>query len=925
MRVPSARFAGLAAAFLALAPACNAIFGIEAGTPAPAAGTGGTSTTASHGATGGAGTGGTGGSAGCVPSCAQGMLTLCDAAGQPMPAKDCGAVALCDAVGQVCTTPPSIALGYRRGCAFDESHAVYCWGYNDGSPLQTGTLVLGDDHLMFPTAQLMDLQGVTAWQISVGDDHQCALQANGQVACWGDNENDQLGIEVPGDPSLNPMVDLPRNAVEVAAGAQCTCARLDDGTVWCWGLQDDGCLGDGTAGNGGVGVATPTEVQLGNQAVQIRAGDGRYTPFCARLTGGLVRCWGRGYGPITIPTVANATDIAVGPLTVFINTPDGLLWTQPLRPKAPATQVTFPDPQLFPVVAAPVTKLAAAYDLCTVASSKPAEVSCTGLFNLQPPVTGFPQPVSVTVPGPVLDLASGTGENYDSTMQCARVSGPAFAQSVYCWGDDSLGELGIGGPAYYLTPQKVTLDAAVSVACTESSTAAVLAGGTAHYWGTGYAYVDDGQTDFPSPQIPGVGSAPIALSGNDSWGWAYALQDGGAPPVLLTPGSTSTTPARLLTYSSTDYLAAVPALADLGLLAGGQVVVYADPEAPNSYGANDCGIFGDGSTTTSTTAPTAKPVPLPSAAVAIAAHGTDYDSCPAHACAILSTGALYCWGSNGFGRVRRERHVHERDDAGAGDDQRRHEACRLRGDGLRVLLRDGRYGRHGSGVLLGGRRLRGARHRQPPVLLQQRQPGARAGGRDHQCQRRDRRRRPRVRLARGRDGGVLGPERLRAARERQFRRPAGAGGGQGAEERRGHERRERAHLRAAHGRERVVLGVVGERAGGAGEGHQRAGADDGGGALARASPKRSAARFPSPPNPSTRIACSRRGLVGLARLPPNPRPLSPAAGARGGVGVCSTQDSGGWGTPELYLLLSAPDWIRSPLGESAGTQHTRRK
>jgi alpha-tubulin suppressor-like RCC1 family protein len=88
--------------------------------------------------------------------------------------------------------------------------------------------------------------------------------------------------------------------------------------------------------------------------------------------------------------------------------------------------------------------------------------------------------------------------------------------------------------------------------------------------------------------------------------------------------------------------------ADLGLSANGQVLVYSNAYVPNNINGNDCGLFGDGTTTTPD-AGTLQPVSLPAAARALAARALEYNYCPAHACAILTTGALYCWGSNESG------------------------------------------------------------------------------------------------------------------------------------------------------------------------------------------------------------------------------------------------------------------------------------
>lgn len=77
-------------------------------------------------------------------------------------------------------------------------------------------------------------------RIAVGNDFACTVRANGHVWCWGENRRCALGqpsaAHGASDPRPTPArVELPRPAVEVAAGNDWACAVLDDGTVRCWG------------------------------------------------------------------------------------------------------------------------------------------------------------------------------------------------------------------------------------------------------------------------------------------------------------------------------------------------------------------------------------------------------------------------------------------------------------------------------------------------------------------------------------------------------------------------------------------------------------------------------------------------------------------------------------------------------------------
>lgn len=103
-----------------------------------------------------------------------------------------------------------------------------------------------------------------AVSVVVGGNHTCALLANGTVACWGDNYNNQIGdgISQTGDGTIHlnwtepfPVAGLSGVSV-LSAGQRHTCALVENGAVKCWGDNSMGQLGDGTLG----GRVSPVEV-----------------------------------------------------------------------------------------------------------------------------------------------------------------------------------------------------------------------------------------------------------------------------------------------------------------------------------------------------------------------------------------------------------------------------------------------------------------------------------------------------------------------------------------------------------------------------------------------------------------------------------------------------------------------------------------
>ncbi len=140
---------------------------------------------------------------------------------------------------------------------------------------------------------------------AVGDVLVCTRLSGGRVKCWGAGWVLGLGDlanrgDQPGEMGANlPAVDLGVgvNATSAIAGEAHACALLEGGGVKCWGGNNGGQLGSGstqTRGDqpGEMGDALPP-VDLGPGAVAVGLGAGRYHT-CAALADGTVKCWGEG-------------------------------------------------------------------------------------------------------------------------------------------------------------------------------------------------------------------------------------------------------------------------------------------------------------------------------------------------------------------------------------------------------------------------------------------------------------------------------------------------------------------------------------------------------------------------------------------------------------------------------------------------------
>ncbi|NOY91673.1 MAG: hypothetical protein GXP55_10770, partial [Deltaproteobacteria bacterium] len=93
--------------------------------------------------------------------------------------------------------------------------------------------------------------------ISVGQNHSCAVRALGALVCWGDNTFGQLGVPSTTLTSSNVPVDTGLTGMRsVSAGGRHSCAvSASTGDVYCWGDDSLGALGTpGISSDSGPGL-----------------------------------------------------------------------------------------------------------------------------------------------------------------------------------------------------------------------------------------------------------------------------------------------------------------------------------------------------------------------------------------------------------------------------------------------------------------------------------------------------------------------------------------------------------------------------------------------------------------------------------------------------------------------------------------------
>lgn len=120
-----------------------------------------------------------------------------------------------------------VSMGSMGSCALDASGQVLCWG--------------GVRRPAKPTAVqgLTDVEAIATGSAS----HTCAIRKGGRLYCWGSNESGQLGVGDTQERTEPTEVTWLRGVTQVAVGDLATCAVTARHQLYCWGGNDRAQLG----------------------------------------------------------------------------------------------------------------------------------------------------------------------------------------------------------------------------------------------------------------------------------------------------------------------------------------------------------------------------------------------------------------------------------------------------------------------------------------------------------------------------------------------------------------------------------------------------------------------------------------------------------------------------------------------------------
>ena len=192
-------------------------------------------------------------------------------------------------------TISQISSGYVHNLALSMDGKVYAWGNNSDGQLGDGTINNRNVPVAVKTTGT-DMDGKTIVQVSAGDEHTIALDAEGNIYEWGTvrgsysrNTTPQL-FNVVGTVIANKII------TKVVAGSHYSVAITSDGTVYAWGSNS----------NFGINSKIPVKLDFSGKNIEsISLGN---LHALAIASDGTVYAWGSNfYGQLGNGTNASST------------------------------------------------------------------------------------------------------------------------------------------------------------------------------------------------------------------------------------------------------------------------------------------------------------------------------------------------------------------------------------------------------------------------------------------------------------------------------------------------------------------------------------------------------------------------------------------------------------------------------------------
>ncbi len=402
---------------------------------------------------------------------------------------------------------------YFSVSAITENGDLYCWGYNGNGEAGNGTT----ENQLTPVKVLSGVKSVTysypaSFSVS-------AITENGDLYCWGNNEYGQVGNGTT-NKQLTPVKVLSgvKSVTHSYHSSFSVSAITENGDLYCWGDNGNGEVGNGTTEN----QLTPVKVLSGVKSVTYSSSSRVYYSVLAITENGDLYCWGyNGYGEAGNGTTENQlTPVKVlsGVKSVTSSyyssypyssvsaiTENGDLYCWGYNGNGEAGNGTIEN-QLTPVKVLSGVKSVTYSSYSSVSAiTENGDLYCWGYNGNGEAGNGTTenQLTPVKVLSGVKSVTYSSSSSYYSSYPYSSVSAITENGDLYCWGYNGYGEAGNGTTNKQLTPVKV-LSGVKSVTYSyfgsfsrfaSSSVSAITENGDLYCWGyNGNGQIGNGTT-----------------------------------------------------------------------------------------------------------------------------------------------------------------------------------------------------------------------------------------------------------------------------------------------------------------------------------------------------------------------------------------------------------------------------------------------
>ncbi len=537
-----------------------------------------------------------------------------------------------------------LATGLHNTCVVRQTRDVYCAGRDQKGQLGNGdgdsdSAANPDD---FGMAMPWQVNGITdAQMITMGAtaNFACISTTLGALQCWGENTYGQLGNGSTTNSSIPVAVSgISGTVVRLNAGKNHACAIISTGEIYCWGDNQQGQLGTGDTAT----YTTPQLVQA-SAGVDFDTNDSHISALTTptmQLTNTAVRS--------ATPTLIALSYPADGQLTASQRNTCALnslgnvwCWGRLLFDGAFADQL---NPITYPVFT--VAYIAGSGDN-TCAITHKGRVFCWGTDTNSETGCGT-RCENGTNPGSLIPHLYNVRHLAVAPSHACAID---ELGSVWCWGNNSLGQTGeIGSPSTTSIPVSVSLSSqAIALAVSSTATCAVLDTGLVQCWG------DDSSGQLGNNTPDSTGEIPVTVettSGNltgithiaavmssfcaiQSPGQVWCWGDNDIGQLGNDSGVDSTVAIQVAGLNNAQTIAgSLPAPATL------TIGSFCVTTLVTSY------CWGEDAIGNGSSASVATPV-----VVTNLTHAKSIARSDTHACAILLSNHVSCWGVNDAGQL----------------------------------------------------------------------------------------------------------------------------------------------------------------------------------------------------------------------------------------------------------------------------------